>query len=90
MWRSLYLKCESSSQAASLDERSGRKEAVKMMMKVNLSRRYRSALKLTVAVACLAMLAASPASAETFKVSTAKQLEEAVTKANANGVANTI
>ena len=63
---------------------------MKMMMRVNLFSRYRSALKLTVAVTCLGMLAASSASAETFKVSTSKQLEEAVTKANANGVANAI
>ncbi len=61
-----------------------------MTMRINLFRRYRSALRLTVAVACLGMLASSTASAETFKVSTSKQLEEAVTKANANGVANTI
>jgi len=61
-----------------------------MMMRVNLFSRYRRALKLTVAVACLSMLGASTASAETFKVGTSKQLEEAVTKANANGVANTI
>ncbi len=60
------------------------------MMRVNLFNRYRSALKLTVAVTCLGMLAASSASAETFKASTSKQLEEAVTKADANGVANTI
>jgi hypothetical protein len=59
-------------------------------MRINLFRSCRSALKLTVAVACLGMLGASAASAETFKVSTSKQLEEAVTKANANGVANTI
>ncbi len=60
------------------------------MMRVNLFNRYRSALKLTVAVTCLGMLAASSASAEIFKASTSKQLEEAVTKADANGVANTI
>ncbi|HEY5286937.1 MAG TPA: IPT/TIG domain-containing protein [Solirubrobacteraceae bacterium] len=60
------------------------------MMRVNLFSRYRNALKLAVAVTCLGMLAASPASAETFKASTSKQLEEAVAKANANGVANTI
>ncbi|HEY2631737.1 MAG TPA: right-handed parallel beta-helix repeat-containing protein, partial [Solirubrobacteraceae bacterium] len=51
---------------------------------------YRRALWLAVATACLGMLAVSPASAETFKVGTTKQLEEAVTKADANGVANTI
>ena len=61
-----------------------------MGTRINLFRGYRSALKLTVAVVCLGMLGASVASAETFKVSTSKQLEEAVTKANANGVANTI
>ncbi|HEV7936463.1 MAG TPA: choice-of-anchor Q domain-containing protein [Solirubrobacteraceae bacterium] len=59
-------------------------------MRINLFRGCRSALKLMVAVACLGMLATSAASAETFKVSTSKQLEEAVTKANANGVPNTI
>jgi hypothetical protein len=61
-----------------------------MMMRINLFRDCRRVLRLTVTVACLGMLASSAASAETFKVSTAKQLEEAVTKANANGVANTI
>jgi polyisoprenoid-binding protein YceI len=59
-------------------------------MSINLLRHSRCALRLTVVVACLGMFGASPASAETFKVSTSKQLEEAVTKANANGVANTI
>ncbi len=63
---------------------------MKMGMKINLFCGCRSVLKLTAAVACLGMLSASAASAETFKVSTSKQLEEAVTKANANGVANTI
>ncbi len=60
------------------------------MMDINLSRSSRRALGLTVAAICLALLGATPASAETFKVSTAKQLEEDVAKANANGVANTI
>jgi HYR domain len=61
-----------------------------MRMSINLLCRCRHAVRLTVAAACLGLLAASPASAETFHVSTTKQLEEAVTKANGNGVANTI
>jgi len=44
---------------------------------------------LTLAAAASLMLVAV-ASAETYKVSSTEQLEEAVTKANANGVANTI
>jgi len=66
------------------------KMKMKMGIRINLFRDCRSALKLTVAMACLGLAGASAASAETFKVSTSKQLEEAVTKANANGVANTI
>ncbi len=44
---------------------------------------------LTLAAAASLMLV-TVASAETYKVSSTEQLEEAVTKANANGVANTI
>ena len=57
----VYLRCEYSSQATSFGERSGRKEPVKMKMKmgmkINLFCGYRSVLRLTVAVACLGMLA---------------------------------
>ena len=59
-------------------------------MSINLLRRCRHAVSLTVAAACLGLLAASSASAATFHVSTTKQLEEAVTEANANTEANTI
>ena len=68
------------------------RESVKMKMEttINLFRGYRSALKLTVAVACLGMVAASPASAATFVVHKTAELETAVAEANLNGVANTI
>jgi len=59
-------------------------------MSINLLRRCRHAVSLTVAAACLGLLAASPASAATFVVHNTVELETAVTKANQNTEANTI
>ncbi len=59
-------------------------------MSINLLHRCRHAVSLTVAVACLGLLAASPASATTFVVKSTLELEKAVASANQNTEANTI
>ncbi len=59
-------------------------------MSINLLRWCRHAVSLTVAVACLGLLAASPASATTFVVKSTLELEKAVASANQNAEANTI
>jgi hypothetical protein len=61
-----------------------------MTMSINLLRRSRRALRLTVVATCLGMLAASTASAATFVVHKTAELETAVASADANGEANTI
>ncbi len=61
-----------------------------MRISINPLRHSRRALRLTVAAACLGLLAASPASAATFVVHNTAELETAVAKANANTEANTI
>jgi len=60
------------------------------MSHARLERLWRHAAALALAATALLLMLAAGANAETFKVSNALQLEEAVTKANANGVANTI
>ncbi len=59
-------------------------------MSINLLRRCRHAVSLTVAVACLGLLAASPASATTFVVKNTLELEKAIASSNQNTEANTI
>ncbi len=63
---------------------------MKTRMSINLSRHCRRALRLTVAAACLGLLAASPANAAPFVVHNTTELETAVATANGNTEANTI